>query len=615
MSSSSTSVSNSILNSGNLTSLLPTSTVTGIGNSTTSTSLASSLAVSGLASGMDWQTTVQELATAERAPETQWKATQTTINNQNSAFTSIQGDLALLQTDMQSLQDPSLYESSAATTSNSSVATATAASGTTPGSYAFNISQLATAALITGTSNISQSLSPDGNLSAITVGTAGFATPVTAGTFTVDGNQITLNTTDSLQQVFDNIATATNNTVTASYDSGTDKITLTSSDNSEIVLGSAADTSNFLQVAGLYNNQSGSVSSNAALGRVQLSASMANADLATVITDGGSGQGQFTINGVSISYDASTDGVQDVLDRINGSSAGVTASYDSLNNRFLLTNNSTGDVGITMQDVTGNFLAATGLSAGTLTRGQNLLYTLNGSSQQFVSQSNTIAQASSTISGLSVTAVGTGQVTVNVNHDTSGITAAIQNFIKDYNAVQSYISSQQTVTTASDGTVTAGLLTGDQTADDIASSLRSLSFSGGFAPGSSNTISTLSALGIQTNSKDNTLSLSDTTALDSALANNLNGVKAFFSDPTNGLATQLNNYINSAIGDNGTLLVHEGTLSSQSGDITTQISNLENKITSDTSQWTTEFENMEQAQAQVNQELTYLSEQVSNGSL
>lgn len=615
MSSSSTSVSNSILNSGNLTSLLPTSTVTGIGNSTTSTSLASSLAVSGLASGMDWQTTVQELATAERAPETQWKATQTTINNQNSAFTSIQGDLALLQTDMQSLQDPSLYESSAATTSNSSVATATAASGTTPGSYAFNISQLATAALITGTSNISQSLSPDGNLSAITVGTAGFATPVTAGTFTVDGNQITLNTTDSLQQVFDNIATATNNTVTASYDSGTDKITLTSSDNSEIVLGSAADTSNFLQVAGLYNNQSGSVSSNAALGRVQLSASMANADLATVITDGGSGQGQFTINGVSISYDASTDSVQDVLDRINGSSAGVTASYDSLNNRFLLTNNSTGDVGITMQDVTGNFLAATGLSAGTLTRGQNLLYTLNGSSQQFVSQSNTIAQASSTISGLSVTAVGTGQVTVNVNHDTSGITAAIQNFIKDYNAVQSYISSQQTVTTASDGTVTAGLLTGDQTADDIASSLRSLSFSGGFAPGSSNTISTLSALGIQTNSKDNTLSLSDTTALDSALANNLNGVKAFFSDPTNGLATQLNNYINSAIGDNGTLLVHEGTLSSQSGDITTQISNLENKITSDTSQWTTEFENMEQAQAQVNQELTYLSEQVSNGSL
>jgi flagellar hook-associated protein 2 len=564
---------------------------------------------------MDWQTTVQELATAERAPETQWKATQTTINNQNSAFTSIQGDLALLQTDMQSLQDPSLYESSAATTSNSSVATATAASGTTPGSYAFNISQLATAALITGTSNISQSLSPDGNLSAITVGTAGFATPVTAGTFTVDGNQITLNTTDSLQQVFDNIATATNNTVTASYDSGTDKITLTSSDNSEIVLGSAADTSNFLQVAGLYNNQSGSVSSNAALGRVQLSASMANADLATAITDGGSGQGQFTINGVSISYDASTDGVQDVLDRINGSSAGVTASYDSLNNRFLLTNNSTGDVGITMQDVTGNFLAATGLSAGTLTRGQNLLYTLNGSSQQFVSQSNTIAQASSTISGLSVTAVGTGQVTVNVNHDTSGITAAIQNFIKDYNAVQSYISSQQTVTTASDGTVTAGLLTGDQTADDIASSLRSLSFSGGFAPGSSNTISTLSALGIQTNSKDNTLSLSDTTALDSALANNLNGVKAFFSDPTNGLATQLNNYINSAIGDNGTLLVHEGTLSSQSGDITTQISNLENKITSDTSQWTTEFENMEQAQAQVNQELTYLSEQVSNGSL
>ena len=475
---------------------------------------------------------------------------------------------------------------------------------------------MATAASITGASNISQALSPTGNLASVTVGTAGFATPVTAGTFTVNGAQITINTTDSLQQVFANIASATNNTVTASYDPTKDEITLkntVSTNTTPIVLGSGSDTSNFLQVAGLYSNGSTSITSIGGLGRVQMAASMTNADLAVPITGDSSGNGQFTINGVSISYNTTTDSVQDVLDRINSSSAGVTASYDTLNNRFTLTNNSTGNVGITMSDVTGNFLAATGLSTGAVTAGKNLLYTLNGTN--LVSQSNTIAQTSSTINGLTVTALGTGAVTVNVSLDTSAITTAIQNFIKDYNTVQSYITSQQTVTTAADGTVTAGLLTGDQTANDIASNLRSLSFSGGFTPGSSSSITTLSDLGIQTNSTDNTLSLSDTTALNDALTNNLTQVQSFFTDKTNGLATQLNNYLNSAIGDNGTLLVHEGTLTSQSNDINTQISNLETKITSDSAQWTSEFQNMEQAQAQVNQELTYLSEQVTNGSL
>ena len=615
MSTTSTSLSNSILSSG----LLPASTATSVGNSSTNSSLASSLAVSGLASGMNWQSVVQELAAAERGPETQWKTQQTTLNNQNAAFTSIQGDLAQLQTDIEALQSPSLYQSSIATTSAPAIATATAASGTAAGSYSFNISRLATAASIAGAPKISQALSPSGNLAAVTVGTAGFATAVSGGTFTVNGAQITINTTDSLQQVFANIASATNNTVTASYDPTGDVITLKNTvptNTTPIVLGSGADTSNFLQVAGLYNNGSSSITSIAPLGRVQLSASITNADLAVPITGDSSGNGQFTINGVTINYNTGTDAVQDVLNRINSSTAGVTVNYDTLNNRFVLTNNSTGNVGITMQDGTGsNFLAATGLSGGTLTAGQNLLYTLNGSPQQFVSQSNTISQASSTISGLTVTAVGTGAVTVNVSSDTSAITTAIQNFIKDYNTVRSCITSQQTVTTAADGTVTAGLLTGDQAANGVASNLRSLSFSGGFTPGSSSNISTLSDLGIQTNSKDNTLSLSDTTALTNALTNNLSQVESFFTDPTNGLATQLNNYLNSAIGDNGTLLVHEGTLTSQSNDINTQISNLESKITSDSSKWTSEFQTMEQAQAQVNQELTYLSEQVTNGTL
>ena len=44
----------------------------------------------------------------------------------------------------------------------------------------------------------------------------------------MNGKTVTVASTDSLQGVFTKIATATGNAVTASYDSGTDKITLSS---------------------------------------------------------------------------------------------------------------------------------------------------------------------------------------------------------------------------------------------------------------------------------------------------------------------------------------------------------------------------------------------------
>ena len=602
MSSSTVSTLSSILNSGQLTSI-------GLG-STTNTSLASTLAISGLASGMNWQNTVLALANAERAPEMLWQQQQATLAQQNAAFTTIASDLAALQTDLQALLDPSLYGSSMAQTSDASIATATAASGASQGTFAFNISQLATAAQIMGTSGISTALSPDGNLNNVTLATAGFASPVTAGTFTVNGAQVTIASTDSLQQVFDKIATATNNTVTASYSPATDEITLTSSQ--EIVLGSATDTSNFLQVAQLFNNASNSITSASALGHAQLTASMSGAQLDTPVTDGGSGQGQFIINGVTINYNASADSIKNVLDRINSSNAGVTATYDTLNNRFVLTNNVSGDIGIALQDVTGNFLAATGLSGGTLQHGQNLLYSLNGG-PQLVNQSNTITQASSGIGGLSVTALSTGTVNVTVGSDPSQVTAAIQQFIKDYNTVQTFIASQQTVSTGSDGTVTAGILTGDFTSTGIASQLRSLSFTAG--ADLSGSIRSLGALGIQSNGQDNTLKLSDTNALDAALAGNLTSVQALFTDATNGIAAQLNNYITNVTGPSGELTNHQADLTTQSSNLSTQIANLEKKIQADSALWTQEFQAMEQAQAQVNQELTYLSEQITNGNL
>src|SRR3954463_15355078 len=111
------------------------------------------LSISGLATGFDWKSVVTQLANAERSPELKWKQNQTRINGKNTAFDRIKTFLNALQTDVKALKDPALYGSRTAVASNTAVASATAATNTAAGTYSFNISQLATAAKINGTSD------------------------------------------------------------------------------------------------------------------------------------------------------------------------------------------------------------------------------------------------------------------------------------------------------------------------------------------------------------------------------------------------------------------------------------------------------------------------------
>lgn len=596
------------------------STILSIGSTATDkTSLQSSLSIAGLASGMNWATIVTELATVERAPETQWENQETTINDELAAYSTITTDLTTLQLDAETLMDKSFFNTVSASSSDSSVVTASASSGAPTGTYTFDISQLATESTLKGTTLVAAALDASGDASSVTIGSAPFATSVTAGTFTVDGDQVTIATTDSLETVFEAIATATSNKVSASYDASTDKITLSSS--SAITLGSSADTSNFLSVAQLYNDNGGStantgtVTSTSALGHVDISATMSSANLTTAITGDSSGSGKFSINGVSFTYDLNTDTIQDVLNNINESAAGVSAAYDSNENRFVLTNTSTGDSGISVADVTGNFLTATGLSSGTLSEGKNLIYTLNGNSQEIESTSNTIDDTSSGITNLSVTAVAAGTATVTVAADTSTISTAIQQYVSDYNTLQKYIAGEQAISTATDGTVTPGTLTGDSDTTEVSESLRSLMNSVEDVTGSSGAVTQLADLGFESNGDDNTISLTDSSKLTSMLEEHLSDVAALFSDSTSGLATQLNTYVYNTISSDGSLPTRTADLTGQETSIETQISNLETKIGNDTTEWDSEFSAMETAESQANSELTYISQEVSSGSL
>ncbi len=69
--------------------------------------------------------------------------------------------------------------------------------------------------------------------------------------------------------------------------------------------------------------------------------------------------GYFTVNGVQISVDASSQSLNDVINSINNSSAGVTASYDSTNDKLVLTGNGSTVINVGSPTDTSNFLQDT----------------------------------------------------------------------------------------------------------------------------------------------------------------------------------------------------------------------------------------------------------------
>jgi len=567
------------------------------------------LGLSGLASGFDWRSFIDQLIEVERAPQKALRNEQTRIQERNNAYRSLETELKVLQNRLGDLLKPDLYTSRKTSVADTNVLTAEAASSAAPGTYTIEIIQRATAARWQGTADVGAALSPSGDVSSLTLASAPFATAVTAGTFTVNGKQVSIETTDTLQAVFDKIAAATGGQVTASYDAATDRITLSS--GSEIVLGSASDTSNFLQVARLYNNGTGTVTSAGSLGALQINATLSNANFATAVTDGGSGAGEFRINGVSITYNASTDTLAAVLDRINQSAAGVYATYDALGDRIVLTNKSTGDLGIALEDVTGNFLAAAGLTTGTLQRGQNLQFKVNGG-DTLVSTSNTITEASSGIAGLTLTALTEGTTTVTVEQDTDKVKSTIQSFLEAYNKVQSMLDDYTSSTTDSKGVVSAGVLAGESDANEIASRLRALAYQQ--VSGLSSVADHLADLGITTSGEDNELTLSDESALDELLRNNLAAVQQLFTGEGVGLAVRLNDYVEQLVGEDGTLIQKQANLARQSSDIDEQIAEMERLLEQNRQRMIEQFTAMEQAQARINQQLQYLLQAFGQGA-
>ena len=387
-----------------------------------------------------------------------------------------------------------------------------------------------------------------------------------------------------------------------SYNQTTDKIEIDGR-GTTVVFGSSTDTSNFLQVAELYNNGTDTVSSANKLGRINTSVVLDDSNFDTAVSDGGSGAGSFKINGVSISFDTSVDSLENVMDRINASSAGVIATYDSTNDRLQLINKSTGDLGVSMSDETGNFLAASGLSSGTLSRGNNMQFSINGGGT-LTSFGNTADESLTGVNGLQLTALKTGSTTITIDSDHTAIQKGITDLIDQYNKVQTFIDTHAGSSTDSDGKVQAGVLFGESEVQTISSQLRSL-ITGQVASLSAG-LNEVNDVGVTTSGYSDSISLSDSGALNDALVGDLDKVKTLFQDSTDGIAVKLLAFVESQLDDEGVLSDRMNNLNNQATDIDDQVERLEGFVQMRRQAMIDSFVAMESAQQKINQQMQFI---------
>ena len=311
------------------------------------------LGLSGLASGFDWKSVVDQLVEVERAPQRRAQREQYEVSEKNRILSLIKDELGALQNKSKVLKDSHLYQSRTTSVSDSTIGSSSVSSGAALGNYEFEFFQKATTGSQRGGVDAGKVVD-----STAVIGSNGFGVGITTGTITINDEIITVETTDTLATLFTKVTTADSD-LSMAYDTSADKITLASSSGSVLVLGSSNDTSNFLVAARLNNNGTSSVTSSYKLGGISQASELSSANFNTTLVGN---SGSFRVNGETVTW-SSSDSVGAILASITQSGAGVVASYDGVNDRFLLSNNTTGDIGISLEDVQGNFLQATKLAS------------------------------------------------------------------------------------------------------------------------------------------------------------------------------------------------------------------------------------------------------------
>ncbi len=307
-----------------------------------------------------------------------------------------------------------------------------------------------------------------------------------------------------------------------------------------------------------------------------------------------------TTNSVTL---AAGDTLSDLVSKINGLDAGVTASIfndgSSLPDRLELTSNQTGAAGQFVVDASGLDFSLSPTAEGTdavLAVGSSQ----GGGSDTLVSSpSNNFTNVVSGLT-LQVQQASTSPVSVSITNSSTNALASLQAFISDYNSLVTHITS---FTSYDAATNTKSDLTDDPTTMELQQQTANL-VSGQIS--TSGSIRSLADLGVTINS-DGTLAL-DQSTFNNAYQSDPDGVQQFFTAANSGFSAQFHNLAQQfAAAGTGILSQQSTALGTEVTDNQQQLTSMQTSLNNESAALTTKFDNMEVAISQLQSELSVIN--------
>ena len=318
------------------------------------------------------------------------------------------------------------------------------------------------------------------------------------------------------------------------------------------------------------------------------------------------------VSGLSVTGDVTGSGVR--VDTIDASNNVITT---------------TDSHGLATGDIVRLYTPAT-LMGGVSSKTDYYVRALSGSRISLHTSSTDAAAGTNVVD---ITGDGTGDqyilgaappaLSVTVSADIDKVKLAVKDFVGQISKIQSLIGMHTTVTTDSDGKVTAGTLSNDRLVSEIAADLRQKTM--GEITGTGSNFDRLSDLGFSGNGYDNQISLTDENTLDTILREKMGDLEKFFAteetqagvagatadyQAEEGMAEGMEDYTALLLGDvygtEGALVDHRDNYTKEIDRINKSIVELEKRVQFTKEKLTRSFVEMEQAQSKSNQEMQFL---------
>lgn len=603
--------------------------------------------IGGIVSGFDTNSMVQQLMQLERKPLYKLMDTQDKYSLKKSLFQEINTSLSALNTSIQNLYKQTTFDQTLSTLSNEDVASITTDNDSVRGVYNLHVDTLATTTNVTS----SWALNEDPDMAAVNKSTATLLTgsvndlkqtfadnglTVNTGSVTINGVSIDVDPNDTVEEFMNRVngssAGVTMSYVTDGASADYQKFVITTDDvgsDAEIVL-KDNNTSLFtaLNLDTTTVNGSGTVDTDAAIGSAGIKYGGG-----TQFTEAGAIS--FKINGVAFNFQGDTDSLNDILETVNESNAGVTAFYDPEKDKITFSNKETGAKQIDFEDISGGFLNAVGATSVDQSDknviGKAASFTLNGATM--TRDSNKFD-----INGITFNLKATGDTSVTVEQDTEGIYNSIKEFVDKYNETVNLLNDRLTeekVEDAKSDTMRKkGLLRADSTVVSIRNQLRQTVTQQ--ISSLDNKFDILSEVGISTTSANFGISGEleiDEAKLKEAIQNDPNAVRDLFfkdldgdervDDNETGFAVELSRAVDTFISTattsvngvtikSGTLLSRMDSFDRLVEDYDDQIESYEKRLEKVEERYWRQFGAMEQALQQMNSQAGWLSAQLSS---